>query len=588
MLPGFVGQQSAAAADTAAAAIAGASAASGHAGDVAAVPGDVAAAFDSALSSACATSSAPAGGEKTGCADKSGAASSPTFPAWILALGLDVTAPDTDGAKGGTPSAEAKSAGDAHGAATGRAKTDHQEADKDTDVTRQNEESGVIVDVSSLTPPPVIVDTPPPSAVTAAVATTEDSPLPAELPASGHNVTAEEASQQRTSQSGKPSGATLPNTGVKDTPPQRENDDLQAVTVKGVDAPALKNEDSDGANAESTTRTGEPRPAVTASADVDGAKTNARRDATAAPAPANDGDRIVAGPAVSVDTTREPRAQAPRSAAGASQPNTTTSRGNEALKPIPVATAAASESVAEAPSVQNPSAAAAAASIATGEAVQETRRSPAAPADLTEAATMRPVASTTGAASVATGGREQSFQHAESDSHARNAGPEPPAVSRSLAWSTAMTLVSAPDGTLRLASPLATSLLSAPTLLEPPPANLDQMVQTMRVMVKDGVSEATVHLNPEHFGEVSIQVRVDGKTVSAIVHTESAGVREWLQGQESTLRSNLSEQGLQLDRLVVQRDGRQDRRHNAPQQQGQPRRRTRTEDDSQQTFELSV
>ena len=164
-----------------------------------------------------------------------------------------------------------------------------------------------------------------------------------------------------------------------------------------------------------------------------------------------------------------------------------------------------------------------------------------------------------------------------------------PLVGRNLAMSAAISLIASPDGTLRLSSTTSAPLTAASVLREPPVGNLDQMVQTMRVMVKDSVSEATVHLHPEHFGEVSIQVRVDGKSVSAIVHTESAGVREWLQGQESTIRNGLSEHGLQLDRLLVQRDGRQDRRQNAPSQQpGQPRRRLRGGEDQQQTFELTV
>jgi flagellar hook-length control protein FliK len=162
-------------------------------------------------------------------------------------------------------------------------------------------------------------------------------------------------------------------------------------------------------------------------------------------------------------------------------------------------------------------------------------------------------------------------------------------VSRAVAFASAMTLVASPDGTLRMASPLTApapvAMLMAP---EHSQANLDQMVQSMRVMVRDTVSAATVHLHPEHFGEVSIQVRVDGKTVSAVVNTESAGVREWLQGQESTIRNGLSEHGLQLDRLVVQRDGRQDRRQQGAQQQGPRRRRTRADADAQQTFEISV
>lgn len=161
-------------------------------------------------------------------------------------------------------------------------------------------------------------------------------------------------------------------------------------------------------------------------------------------------------------------------------------------------------------------------------------------------------------------------------------------ASRAVAFTSAMTLVSSPDGTLRIAS-----LLSAPPprvslLPEESTANIDSMVQTMRVMVRETVSEATLHLHPEHFGEVTIQVRVDGKSVSAIVNTESSGVREWLQGQESTLRNGLSEHGLQLDRLVVQRDGRHDRRQQGQPEQGPRRRRTRDDADAQQTFEVSV
>jgi flagellar hook-length control protein FliK len=185
--------------------------------------------------------------------------------------------------------------------------------------------------------------------------------------------------------------------------------------------------------------------------------------------------------------------------------------------------------------------------------------------------------------------RDASSQHGESDARGRNASPEPLMVSRAVAFASAMTLVASPDGTLRMASPLAApapvALLMAPEHSE---ANLDQMVQSMRVMVRDTVSEATVHLHPEHFGDVSIQVRVDGKTVSAVVNTESAGVREWLQGQEATIRDGLSEHGLQLERLVVQRDGRHDRRHQGQPQPGTRRRRTRDDAEGQQTFEVSV
>jgi flagellar hook-length control protein FliK len=103
----------------------------------------------------------------------------------------------------------------------------------------------------------------------------------------------------------------------------------------------------------------------------------------------------------------------------------------------------------------------------------------------------------------------------------------------------------------------------APSLAMPariPGENLDELVQTMRVMVRGNLSEATVRLRPEHLGDVSVSVRVDGKVVTATVIADSAGVREWLQQHEEALRAGLQQQGLTLDRLVVQREARQERR----------------------------
>ena len=108
----------------------------------------------------------------------------------------------------------------------------------------------------------------------------------------------------------------------------------------------------------------------------------------------------------------------------------------------------------------------------------------------------------------------------------------------------------------------------------------------MRVQMKEGVSEATVHLRPEHLGEVSIAIRVDGKSVSAVIHAESAGVREWIQAQENTLRSGLSEQGLHLDRLLVQRDPRHDRREQARPEQR--RARVKRGPETPERFEVSA
>ncbi len=107
----------------------------------------------------------------------------------------------------------------------------------------------------------------------------------------------------------------------------------------------------------------------------------------------------------------------------------------------------------------------------------------------------------------------------------------------------------------------------------PGPDNVGRLVQAMRVMARPGAWEANVRLNPEHLGEVTIAVRVERNTVSAVVNAESAGVCEWLEGQEQTMREGMAEHGLELDRFVVQRDGR--RREAPEQEQPQGRRAQR-------------
>ena len=148
-------------------------------------------------------------------------------------------------------------------------------------------------------------------------------------------------------------------------------------------------------------------------------------------------------------------------------------------------------------------------------------------------------------------------------------------------------LITAADGTLRLGAPvppLGAGALAADEQI----ANLQRMVQTMRVMVRETVSQATVRLRPEHLGEVTIDVRVDGTSVSAVIHSESANVREWMQGQESTLRNGLSEHGLHLEKLQVQRDGRHDGREEPHQQPERRKARARQHDAAQGTFEITV
>jgi flagellar hook-length control protein FliK len=120
--------------------------------------------------------------------------------------------------------------------------------------------------------------------------------------------------------------------------------------------------------------------------------------------------------------------------------------------------------------------------------------------------------------------------------------------------------------------------------------NVHTLVETMRVTAKAGAWEATVRLRPEHLGEVTIALRVDGKNVSAVVQAESAGVREWLTSQEDAVRSGMAEHGLQLDRYAVSRDGQRREAEDQQAQQEQPRRRAprRATAGSEPRFEVVV
>jgi flagellar hook-length control protein FliK len=116
---------------------------------------------------------------------------------------------------------------------------------------------------------------------------------------------------------------------------------------------------------------------------------------------------------------------------------------------------------------------------------------------------------------------------------------------------------------------------------------LQQFVQTMRVQFRDGIGDAVLRLRPEHLGEVSISLRVENGTVAATVSAEAAAVRQWLETNQASLRQSLSEQGLHLDRFVVQRDPEERQsREDQPSRQQQRRRRTANADTPR--FEITV
>jgi flagellar hook-length control protein FliK len=101
-----------------------------------------------------------------------------------------------------------------------------------------------------------------------------------------------------------------------------------------------------------------------------------------------------------------------------------------------------------------------------------------------------------------------------------------------------------------------------------------------------GGGDAVVQLRPEHLGPVTVSLKVEQGTVSARITAADPVVAEWLQAHQDTLREGLQANGLTLDRLAVERDGRPpDRRERREQT---PRQRFRPASEPQSTFELTI
>ncbi len=128
----------------------------------------------------------------------------------------------------------------------------------------------------------------------------------------------------------------------------------------------------------------------------------------------------------------------------------------------------------------------------------------------------------------------------------------------------------APAAAVASAAPVVPTAPMTGASMTPDAENITKLVEAMRVTAKSGGWEATVRLKPHHLGEVSIALRVEGNTVSAVVNAEAAGVRQWLQSQEDAVRSGMAEHGLHLERFQVTRDG---QRRDAQQQEQEPQRR---------------
>jgi flagellar hook-length control protein FliK len=174
------------------------------------------------------------------------------------------------------------------------------------------------------------------------------------------------------------------------------------------------------------------------------------------------------------------------------------------------------------------------------------------------------------------GGDAQGFEHDRRSPAAQRLAAAlstmaPPANGHEAGSTTPVFSVAQPAAPAPVTAPVAVAAPTPATQVDA--ENVNNLVHAMRVTAKAGGWEATVRLKPEHLGEVTIQLRVEGNNVSATVQAESAGVRQWLMGQEEAVRSGLSEQGLQLDRFAVSRDGQ--RREAGEQQQEQQQQQRR-------------
>jgi flagellar hook-length control protein FliK len=81
------------------------------------------------------------------------------------------------------------------------------------------------------------------------------------------------------------------------------------------------------------------------------------------------------------------------------------------------------------------------------------------------------------------------------------------------------------------------------------------IVKSLKLQWNQGIGEARLQLKPEYLGELSVTLRVQGSTVTAVLQSDSPAVRAWVENHQGELRRALEEAGLSLDSLVIDADG---------------------------------
>jgi hypothetical protein len=105
-----------------------------------------------------------------------------------------------------------------------------------------------------------------------------------------------------------------------------------------------------------------------------------------------------------------------------------------------------------------------------------------------------------------------------------------------------------------------------------------QIVRAVRLQWQQGVGDARLTLRPEHLGEVTIRLRVENGTVTAVLRADTAAAADWIRNNQNDLQSALQSQGLDLRSLEVVVDPDRRRRHAPRPEEVMPRPRKRTAD----------
>jgi len=102
----------------------------------------------------------------------------------------------------------------------------------------------------------------------------------------------------------------------------------------------------------------------------------------------------------------------------------------------------------------------------------------------------------------------------------------------------------------------ATSTGPAPYTTVDPDAILSQIVKGISVnALGDGVHQMQLHLQPAHLGNVTLDLRVDGTSVSANVVAQSADVRDALVANQHHLARSFTDAGMKLASFSVDVSG---------------------------------